>query len=718
MKTAAGALPAMVGLLLAPDGQMGAGSGVIISADGWILTAGHVGVKPGVEVRVLLADGTELKGLTVGQHLDQDQDAGLVKADTQGRTLPFLPIGSTKNMEVGDPILVFGHPLGPELKPWRPPPLRVGHILALTGTVLVMDAPVTPGDSGGPVLDLDGRIVGITSVASHRPDVNAAVTADFVSSKLEALKQPQRTGTADPSGAAMVGLSDAFEPAARQAQRARHDQVNEVLAPLVFTATDSVVSVLVDARAAVLGVVVDDAGHILTKASEVGVGPRIVQVAMPDGQIVGAKRIAQDERLDLMLLATGVGDSDPIQFVDAELAFGAAVISVGQGMAPAAVGFRSLAEYDAGASDQASRSLIGVVLRPATTADRLPVPGVVVMEVMDGSGAKEAGLRVGDGLLVVDGVALTSPDAPGAVLRQHAPGDTVQVEFVRGGARKTVGVRLQRPPIDFGPGNVGAALSRRATGFGSVIQHDGVVPAEAMGAPIVDSQGQVVGLNIARADRTKTYALSSATVNQALKQLLQAAAEGQSAEPPDLRTVLKPVAIRGDGRAVLSAGQARLYGPTITLQGEDDFQVIQGWASPEDVAVWVLDVPAPGRYEFHLDALGVAGGNVDLFVAGELFTVRVKPAGDATDFQASRAGESFFEEAGPVLVRVQPLDRPRGPIMNLREVRVSRMDVVRLVERMVPILRFRDMERMQRDWDREAQKARARKANEQTEIPK
>lgn len=708
---------AVVGLVLSHDGRMGTGSGAIISDDGWIVTCAHVGFKPGIDVTVYLADGTELKGRTMGQHLNEAEDVGLIKVDTGGRKLPFLPIGSTQGLEVGDPLLVFGHPLGPELKPWRAPPLRVGYLLAKSGAVLAMDAPVTPGDSGGPVVDIKGQLVGINSVASMRPELNIAVTADFLKTKLEALRSPVSSGAAgvNPERSIIEGMGKGFAPAAMRSRQLRQDRLLEVLAPLVLKATDAVVTVMVDARAASLGVVVDEDGHVLTKASEVGVGPRLVQVAMADGQLVRAKRIAQDEKLDLMLLETGMGDSDFVEFADVEPAFGEAIVSVGQGIEPAGVGFRSLGAYDAGASDQASRSLIGITLRPAQASDSLPGPGMVIGEVLEGSGAAEAGLKPGDGLLMVDGVAMTSADAPAGVLHQHAPGDTVPVEIVRAGKRQQLDVRLQRPLFIMGPGNVGAALSRRATGFGPVIQHDGIVPAELMGAPIVDTQGRVVGLNIARAERVKTYALSSAVVKAALVRLLKAAEEGQSAEPPDLREVIPPVSFRNDGRAVLGAGQAKLFGPTITVAGDDDFRAIQGWASPEDVAVWVLDVPAPGRYEFHVDALGVAGGKVDLFVQGELFTVIVKPGKDETDFHAERAGESLIEEAGPILVRVQPLDRPRGPIMNLREVRVARLDVVRMVERVLPILRVRDLDRMRRELQREAAKARARKANEETE---
>ena len=710
--TARAAQQTVVALLLRHNGMPGSGSGVIISPDGWILTAGHVGLEPNVDTLVLLADGTKLHGKTMGQLLDQDQDVGLVKVDTEGRTLPVAELGSAAKLRPGDPLLVFGHPLGPEMEPWRPPPLRVGQVVVRRGTVLVMDAPVSPGDSGGPVFDINGKVVGINSVASSRPDLNAAITVDLAKDKLEALRTPQRLGAMQVDITQgippAVDMEVAFQRDIGAAHRDRRKAVLTAVAPLLGNVVDSVVMVLVDSRPAALGVVVDKEGHVLTKASEVGMGPRVIQVAMPDGLIVRATRIAQDARHDLMLLGTGAGDVDPVVFSDAEPGFGEAILSVGQGMEPAAVGFRSLGAYDAGASDQASRSLLGVGLKPARGSGG----SVEIAAIMENSGAQEAGLQVGDVLLRVDGTPMVSPDSAGAPLRQRAPGDVVEVEYLRGTAKRKAKVRLQRFLMERGPGNIGAELSRRSTGFGPVIQHDGIVPAEAMGAPIMDTQGRVVGLNIARADRAKTYALRSTTVKEALAELLKAAARGESAEPADPRTALKHQKFGADGVAVLGAWDAQVIGPTVTLQGDDASMAIEGWASPEDVAVWVVDFPAPGTYDLALVAAGIAGGRVDIFADAELFTVRVPRAEGPDDFGTFRANEVVIDEAGPRVLRVQPLERPQAPIMRLRQVEIRRLDLIRLVERALPYMKLRDPERMRREAQREAQRERARKANE------
>ncbi|MFM8731728.1 MAG: trypsin-like peptidase domain-containing protein, partial [Phycisphaerales bacterium] len=108
----------VVGFLLpapgAPAGapDAGSGSGTIISADGWVLTAGHVGQAPGREVKVLLADGAEVKGLTYGQHFGPDGDVGLVKIQAAGRELPFVELGAAQSLPTGTPVIALGHPLG------------------------------------------------------------------------------------------------------------------------------------------------------------------------------------------------------------------------------------------------------------------------------------------------------------------------------------------------------------------------------------------------------------------------------------------------------------------------------------------------------------------------------------------------------------------------------------------------------------------------------
>lgn len=719
----------VVGIVVTDDKGMerGSGSGTLISADGWVLTAGHVGQSPGRKVTVLLADGTAVPAVTAGQHFGPDGDVGLLKADAGGRTLPFAPLGSTRDLATGEVLVALGHPLGPERNPWRPPPLRVGHLVGKADWRIALDAPLSPGDSGGGVFTLDGRLVAVNSAASARPDMNLAATIESAQGRMESLREGLASGKylADPDKDPMevagqdqpIENEDGDDPAGIAAlmaglssevaeQRERQLGTLEALVALNDPYADSIVNIIVDSRDACLGTFVDDAGHVLTKASELGHAARRIDVLLSDGLSVAGRVVAVDRALDLALLETGIEDMVPVVFDgEHEPALGDAVITAGRGMAPLALGFRSLGPYASGRSDAASRALLGVALRPPTDTERSQIPGgvgQVVAMVLPGSGAERAGIAEGDAILSIDGQRLESAESAAAPLGTRAPGEEVRVDWSHAGERKESQVKLLRPPgMEMRRAlSTGAELSRRATGFGEVIQHDGVVPAMAMGSPVLDSSGRVVGLNISRADRMKTYALPAGRVKASLDDMLARIARGEVLPAPDPAAGLTAVEFGADGFATLAPSAARVLGPTCTV-GKGG--AIEGWGDTDDVVLWRLRFPAPGRYDLSLDVEGLAGGKVDVFVANDLMTVGV-PRGAPRGWM--RVGETLVEESGDAVVRIQPLGRPMAPVMTLHGVRVQRTDQLRLAEAAWPLLRWKDFERFKREWEREERRRR------------
>jgi serine protease Do len=157
-------IPAVVGVRV---GQ-GQGSGVIVSEDGFILTAGHVSGKPGQTAIVTLSDGTELKAKTLGQ--DKGIDSGMVKIDMdlkenkdklKGTKLAFLDMGKSSELTKGQWVIGVGHPGG--FRRNRTPVVRVGRILIADSFVIRTDCTLVGGDSGGPLFDMQGRVIGIHS---------------------------------------------------------------------------------------------------------------------------------------------------------------------------------------------------------------------------------------------------------------------------------------------------------------------------------------------------------------------------------------------------------------------------------------------------------------------------------------------------------------------------------------------------------------------------
>ncbi len=172
--------PATVAVLLGP----GAGSGVIVSEDGLILTAAHV-IEPmvfrsgigiaselGKNVRIVLPGDIVVNGTILGRN--PRLDSGMVKiTDSVPKNAtwpgakegkwPFVEIGSSTALTKGQWVVSLGHPGGP--KPERRAPVRLGQMVRANAKekTLISDCTLVGGDSGGPLFDLDGKVVGIHS---------------------------------------------------------------------------------------------------------------------------------------------------------------------------------------------------------------------------------------------------------------------------------------------------------------------------------------------------------------------------------------------------------------------------------------------------------------------------------------------------------------------------------------------------------------------------
>lgn len=142
----------------------GVGSGVIYDAKkGYIATNNHV-VQGAKEITVYLTDGRNVKGKVLGT--DPATDLAVVKIDAEN--LPEAPLGDSSTIQVGEPAIAIGNPLGMELRG----SVTVGIVSALNRTVDVgdnkytliqTDAAINPGNSGGALVNADGEVMGINS---------------------------------------------------------------------------------------------------------------------------------------------------------------------------------------------------------------------------------------------------------------------------------------------------------------------------------------------------------------------------------------------------------------------------------------------------------------------------------------------------------------------------------------------------------------------------
>jgi S1-C subfamily serine protease len=163
------------------DRQNGWGSGVIVSADGLILTAGHVTMdaKDG-SMDIHLADGkTVVRARTLGRNMKTDSGLLKLESDTNnGKPWPHVKIGRSSGLKRGDWTVTLGHPGG--LEKGRSAPVRLGRILSLGGRTIVTDGTIIVGDSGGPLFNLAGQVIGVHSMIGNDITNNRHVAIDVV----------------------------------------------------------------------------------------------------------------------------------------------------------------------------------------------------------------------------------------------------------------------------------------------------------------------------------------------------------------------------------------------------------------------------------------------------------------------------------------------------------------------------------------------------------
>ena len=607
------------------------GSGVIVSADGYVLTAAHVAGRPGRRVAVIFPDGRVARGYTLGAF--RSADAGLIKLgsrddeeDTQANW-PFVEMGESKKMELGQWCLATGHPGG--FQPDRKPVVRVGRLVHKYKDVLTTDCTLISGDSGGPLFNLEGKVVGIHSRIGHELRHNVHVPVHLYQDNWDRLLKSEiwgempaspyigvrgrndiprtlvsgvvKNGPAEQAGIqvgdlitkfgddevgdfdsliALVGFRRPGEKvevtlmrrkkpvvvtvtvgsveegsAARYSPRTRissppvdrsptirqtatgatylgmwqqiallrpvsvnqrnHASIRKSFQTVVAEATKSTVKIFSGDRVVALGVIVDRDGYILTKASQL---PGKVECQLFEGKRISASVVNIQVRHDLALLKVDRKDLPVIQWeTENKLSLGSWLAVPGHLPEPIAIGVLSLE-----APLSVKGGVLGVILEERED-------GVGIQRVMPDGGGQRAGLRQGDVVVKVNGKQMLNLPMVVDTVREHLPGEQIKLEIRRGEETLSIKATLGRIG-DLSPARqavpqdkLGGPLSKRRSGFPTVLQHDTVLQPDQCGGPLIGLHGKAVGINIARAGRISTYALPSSVIVPLIKTMKQAA---------------------------------------------------------------------------------------------------------------------------------------------------------------------------------------------------
>jgi serine protease Do len=392
--------------------QRGQGTGVIISEDGYIATNNHV-VRGATELLVRLADGHEYTGKVIGQ--DEKTDVAVIKIDA--KNLMAAPLGNSDKMQVGEWVLAIGSPFGLDQT-------VTAGIISAKGRAnvgisdyedfLQTDAAVNPGNSGGPLVNMHGEVIGInTAIASRNggsAGVGFAIPSNMVKLVTDSLIKEGKV-TRGWLGAAIQDLNE------------------DLAQSFGYKSTDGVL----------VGDVVNG-----SPAEKAGLKSGDIVIKFKDQAVRNAQQLRNavaatkpNTRTEIMLQR----DGKPITL---SVTIGELTAKVAKG------GDLSGADTDTGSSDEEqSADALGLSVQTIddALAEKLGVKessGVAIVSVEEGSAAENAGLQAGDVVASVSGKKVHTAGEYRDAMKEESLAKGVRMQVSRDGVSRFVFLRAGR----------------------------------------------------------------------------------------------------------------------------------------------------------------------------------------------------------------------------------------------------------------------------------
>lgn len=493
-------------------------SGVVVDKSGLILTAAHAS-KPG-QTYLVQFDTDNRQYIAVGAGRIALYDAAMIKIVSDSE-FSFAEVGWSSSLNTKSPCYSFAYPgsFNPQKKT-----LRFGYIVELEDNrrkMLRSTCLMEPGDSGGPLFDLYGRVVGIRSNILASPEHNFDVPINTFRRYWQALQKQedyQFLPESEPVGHDTLIATELANMKGRVDEELLKTQSSFKTYSLALTdSKDSTVAIgtLVDVNSFRLGNDVSNASYLISKSSLI---PKDIFVRIEKKRIA-AEVLFRDRETDLVLLRVRKKLKKGIPLNRFRLdslsssTVGDLLISPLPGL-KSKYGILGTAEFDLPGIYN------GAFLGLALAQDSSNINQNVISMVLPDSPASRSGLKMGQQLIRINDNDITSPQSLVDEIKKFGPGDLIDIDLKSGVLDTTVVVRLATRPAqrsstfaDQYPGG----RSIRFDGFKDAFVHDTQIIPSLCGGPVFDLSRRLIGINIARFSRTSNIALSARVVENFIR---------------------------------------------------------------------------------------------------------------------------------------------------------------------------------------------------------
>ncbi|HMI03881.1 MAG TPA: trypsin-like peptidase domain-containing protein [Pedobacter sp.] len=498
-------------------------TGVVVSAQGHVLTAAHVN-QPGNTYLVNFPNGKTAVATGLGEiELTENKtipDAAMMKIVEKGNW-PHAEMGWSSSLKPGEPCLSIAYP---ETVNQARPSIRFGRITDLKNKwgFIQSTCIMEPGDSGGPLFDHLGRVVALHSAIGISEDENYEIPVDIYRRYWTALNTPQIYGTfpsvqdsvgTDPLRSKIITVTDFRDPKFRFAASNPGPQQPCIRIKSMLNGKEQLINGTLFAVPAKIATGNAVNSLIISKSSMIGNDPTYLS---QKNNTLPLKVIYRDQGNDLVVLqalAEIKGGIQLKQFVSDTISaqtLGRLLVSPqpNRNERISIIGsmyFKSLKRFS-----------LGYLGAMATFKDN----HITITTVQPTSPAGTSGIEAGDKVLSISGITIGKPEDYGTELMKYWPGDQITFKIKRSENlySKDLTLGIFNPPLSTHPADqFSGGKSIRRDGFAQVFSHDAIIFPDECGGPVFDLNQHFHGINIARFSRTTTLVIPAAVILELIK---------------------------------------------------------------------------------------------------------------------------------------------------------------------------------------------------------